>query len=142
MFAPPDRSPGSAIDSGTARRRHARLGPRRAAGPALSGCTTCGSQDVRGCVSIGNDALPSPIAAALLLAPSLTAREASVFELLGLGYDNRSIARMLSISERTAKRHITAILAKLRLESRLQAGLTAMLVSLTTQTDLARQTRA
>ncbi|GLW22272.1 hypothetical protein Mame01_23150 [Microbispora amethystogenes] len=77
-----------------------------------------------------------------MLAPSLTAREASVFELLGLGYDNRSIARMLSISERTAKRHITAILAKLRLESRLQAGLTAMLVSLTTQTDLARQTRA
>ena len=48
-------------------------------------------------------------------------------ELLGLGYDNRSLARELKVSERTAKRHVTAILAKLGLESRLQAGLAAML---------------
>ncbi|MGW5055198.1 response regulator transcription factor [Actinokineospora sp. NPDC004072] len=74
--------------------------------------------------------LPSPIAAALSLAPSLTAREMAAFELLGLGCDNRSIARRLAISERTAKRHVTAILEKLGLESRLQAGLAAMAMSL------------
>jgi DNA-binding NarL/FixJ family response regulator len=69
------------------------------------------------------------MAAALRLAHALTPRERAVFELLGLGYDNRSIARELSISERTAKRHVTGILAKLGLESRLQAGLTALLIS-------------
>lgn len=52
-----------------------------------------------------------------------------MFELLGLGYDNRSLARVLHVSERTAKRHVTAILTKLHLESRLQAGLTALLTA-------------
>lgn len=110
--------------------RQAKLGAWRAASPALSGCTTCRSQDAPARV-IRRGALPQSIVAALQLAPSLTAREAAAFELLGLGYDNRSIAKALSISERTAKRYITAILAKLRLESRLQAGLAAMIMSLT-----------
>jgi DNA-binding NarL/FixJ family response regulator len=74
-------------------------------------------------------ALPAAIAAALTLVPALTPRERVVFELLGHGYDNRSIAGALGISERTAKRHITAILDKLKLESRLQAGLAALLGS-------------
>lgn len=91
----------------------------------------CGSQDSPARVTIGDGALPQAIVTALRLAPSLTAREAAAFELLGLGYDNRSIARTMSISERTAKRYVTAILAKLRLESRLQAGLAAMIISLT-----------
>jgi DNA-binding NarL/FixJ family response regulator len=69
------------------------------------------------------------IAAALQLIPALTPRERTTFELLGLGYDNRSIARVLEISERTAKRHVTAILSKLKLESRLQAGLAALIVA-------------
>jgi DNA-binding CsgD family transcriptional regulator len=72
--------------------------------------------------------LPQPIAAALLLAGLLSPRERAAFELLGLGYDNRSIARDLQISERTTKRHITAILKKLKLESRLQAGLAALVL--------------
>lgn len=71
--------------------------------------------------------LPQPIASALMRTRTLTPREKAVFELLGLGYDNRSIARELQVSERTAKRHITAILAKLGLGSRLQAGLTALI---------------
>ena len=71
--------------------------------------------------------MPQPIAAALLRTRTLSPREMAVFELLGLGYDNRSIARVLHVSERTAKRHVTAILAKLGLESRLQAGLAALL---------------
>jgi DNA-binding NarL/FixJ family response regulator len=73
--------------------------------------------------------LPRHIAAALSLAHGLTPRERIVFHLLGSGYDNRSIARELAISERTVKRYVTAILAKLRLESRLQAGLTALFLS-------------
>lgn len=74
-------------------------------------------------------ALPSPIAAAALSASELTARERDVLQLLGFGYDNRSIARELTISERTVKRHVTEILAKLNLESRLQAGLAALVIS-------------
>jgi DNA-binding CsgD family transcriptional regulator len=71
---------------------------------------------------------PQPIATALLLVGMLSPRERTTFELLGLGYDNRSIARELQISERTTKRHVTAILKKLKLESRLQAGLTALIL--------------
>jgi DNA-binding NarL/FixJ family response regulator len=90
------------------------------------GCPVCGS----GYAPTGQRAtLPAPIAAALRLASSLTHRELVTFELLGLGYDNRSIARTLAISERTVKRHVTAILAKLGLESRLQAGLVAMIMN-------------
>jgi DNA-binding CsgD family transcriptional regulator len=74
-------------------------------------------------------AIPQPIAAALLLARALSARERAVFDWLGLGYDNRSIAREMNISERTVKRHVTVILSKLRLESRLQAGLAALIIS-------------
>jgi DNA-binding NarL/FixJ family response regulator len=73
--------------------------------------------------------VPQPIVAARRLILGLTPRELEAFELLGLGFDNRSIARALKISERTAKRYITAILRKLRLESRLQAGLAALIVS-------------
>jgi DNA-binding CsgD family transcriptional regulator len=74
-------------------------------------------------------AIPQPIAAALLLARALSPRERAVFEWLGQGYDNRSIAREMNISERTVKRHLTVILSKLRLESRLQAGLAAVIIS-------------
>jgi DNA-binding NarL/FixJ family response regulator len=73
--------------------------------------------------------IPQPIAAALRSAHRLSARERTVFEFLGAGYDNRSISRELGVSERTVKRHVTVILAKLRLESRLQAGLTALIIS-------------
>ena len=88
-------------------------------------CPVCGSVP-RG----SGDGLPPPISAAVRRTPALTARERAVFELLGLGHDNRSIARTLAISERTAKRHVTAILAKLGLESRLQAGLVSIVVTL------------
>jgi DNA-binding NarL/FixJ family response regulator len=73
--------------------------------------------------------IPRRIAAALRLTNLLSARERTVFQLLGAGYDNRSIARELEVSERTVKRHVTVILTKLRLESRLQAGLAALLIS-------------
>lgn len=73
--------------------------------------------------------IPQPIAAALRSTQRLSARERTVFQFLGAGYDNRSIARELGVSERTVKRHVTVILAKLRLESRLQAGLAALIIS-------------
>jgi DNA-binding NarL/FixJ family response regulator len=77
---------------------------------------------------VSDATLPEPIAAALLRARALSPRERAVFRLLGLGYDNRSLSRDLDVSERTAKRHITAILAKLGLESRLQAGIVAFII--------------
>jgi DNA-binding NarL/FixJ family response regulator len=91
------------------------------AGPGSSGsCPACGAflADAPG---LG----PRSMTEALLL----THRERVVFRLLGFGYDNRSIARELEISERTVKRYVTGILAKLELESRLQAGLAALVIS-------------
>ncbi|MER5539957.1 helix-turn-helix transcriptional regulator [Streptomyces mirabilis] len=53
----------------------------------------------------------------------LSDREFQVFRLLGVGSSNRGIARHLRITERTAKAHMSQIMAKLGVESRLQAGL-------------------
>jgi DNA-binding CsgD family transcriptional regulator len=94
-------------------------------------CPICGTGPIQESVSgpVLRAAVPQPIAAALLLARTLSARERAVFDWLGQGYDNRSIALAMNISERTVKRHVTVILAKLRLESRLQAGLAALLIS-------------
>jgi DNA-binding NarL/FixJ family response regulator len=55
----------------------------------------------------------------------LSTREAEVFALLGEGFSNRSIAQHLDVTERTVKFHVAQILRKLRVESRLQAGLVA-----------------
>jgi DNA-binding NarL/FixJ family response regulator len=72
--------------------------------------------------------LASPeIGASLARIRILSPREAEIFLLLGAGNDNRSIARHLDISERTVKRHVTAILAKIGVTSRLQAGLAAFI---------------
>jgi DNA-binding NarL/FixJ family response regulator len=54
---------------------------------------------------------------------SLTPREQMILRMLAVGLDNRSAARKLGISEATVKRHLTAVLAKLGVESRLKAGL-------------------
>jgi DNA-binding NarL/FixJ family response regulator len=55
----------------------------------------------------------------------LSPREREVFLLLGYGLSNRSISHVLGVTERTVKAHVGRILAKLMLESRLQAGLAA-----------------
>lgn len=95
---------------------------------SLWNCATCGAPLVSAADSVALRATPpQSIAAALLQTYLLSPRERATFELLGLGYDNRALSQELQVSERTAKRHVTAILAKLGLESRLQAGLVALI---------------
>ena len=55
----------------------------------------------------------------------LSQRELQVFALLGMGLSNRRISAVLVIGERTVKTFVGRVLAKLGLESRLQAGLAA-----------------
>jgi two-component system, NarL family, response regulator LiaR len=56
---------------------------------------------------------------------ALSTREVDVLRLLGAGLPNKQIGRELSISEKTVKAHVSAILAKLGLDSRTQAALEA-----------------
>jgi DNA-binding NarL/FixJ family response regulator len=55
--------------------------------------------------------------------PALTSREVDVLRLLGEGQSNKTIAATLGITERTARTHVSKILAKLGLSSRTQAAL-------------------
>jgi DNA-binding NarL/FixJ family response regulator len=57
---------------------------------------------------------------------ALTAREHEVLVLVAAGLSNRDIAHRLSISERTARTHVSSILDKLSLRSRTQAALYAI----------------
>jgi DNA-binding CsgD family transcriptional regulator len=63
--------------------------------------------------------------AARLLEP-LTAREREILALVAEGNTNKQIARLLVISERTARTHVSSILRKLDLPSRTQAALAAV----------------
>jgi DNA-binding NarL/FixJ family response regulator len=58
-------------------------------------------------------------------AEDLTSRELEVLRLLGAGETNKGIAAALGITERTARTHVSHILAKLGLRSRTQAALWA-----------------
>ena len=57
---------------------------------------------------------------------TLTARERDVLAQVAGGATNRQIARRLGVSERTARTHVSSILAKLGLASRTQAALWAL----------------
>lgn len=56
----------------------------------------------------------------------LSARELDVLRLIASGMENAEIARELSISPRTAKNHVSNILTKLELPSRVQAAVYAV----------------
>jgi len=56
---------------------------------------------------------------------SLTSRERDILAALGRGLSNADIAVELSISEATAKTHVSRVLAKLGLTSRVQAAIIA-----------------
>ncbi|MET9678645.1 helix-turn-helix domain-containing protein [Streptomyces coeruleorubidus] len=53
----------------------------------------------------------------------LTNREREVLSLLADGPSNRAMARQLNIAERTVKAHLTNLMRKLGVESRLEAAL-------------------
>jgi DNA-binding NarL/FixJ family response regulator len=57
---------------------------------------------------------------------ALTERERDVLILVAGGRSNREIAEELTISERTARTHVSNVLRKLQLESRTQAALVAV----------------
>ncbi|WP_417220762.1 response regulator [Arthrobacter sp.] len=65
---------------------------------------------------------PDPVDAAVL---PLTDREHEVLGCLGEGLSNHAIGRRLGISETTVKTHVSRVLAKLGLQSRVQAALFA-----------------
>ena len=57
---------------------------------------------------------------------ALSAREREVLTLVARGYSNQEIADALFISERTARTHVSHIISKLGLSSRIQAALWAI----------------
>lgn len=58
--------------------------------------------------------------------PRLTLREQEVLEYVARGKNNREIARLLYISEKTVKNHLTNIFRKLEVDDRTQAVLYAV----------------
>ncbi|MGW7414606.1 response regulator transcription factor [Streptomyces sp. NPDC054863] len=56
---------------------------------------------------------------------NLTGREREVLVRVGTGAGNREIARTLGIAERTVKAHLTHIMGKIGVASRLEAALFA-----------------
>lgn len=57
---------------------------------------------------------------------TLTPRERQVLEALALGLDNKAIGERLFISPETARTHVVKLLAKLNVDSRLQAAIFAI----------------
>lgn len=56
----------------------------------------------------------------------LTRRETEVLQLLAEGYSNNNLSKVLKISEKTVKGHVSAILRKMELHDRTQAVVTAL----------------
>jgi len=56
----------------------------------------------------------------------LSEREREILKLIAEGHANKEIARRLVISERTARTHVSHLLAKMGLSSRTQAALLAV----------------
>jgi DNA-binding NarL/FixJ family response regulator len=93
----------------------------------------------------GEVRLDPAVAAALALslrtppstATSLTPREREVITLVAEGRTNREIGKRLGVAERTARTHVSNILAKLGLASRTQAAMWAVREGLVDATETA-----
>jgi DNA-binding NarL/FixJ family response regulator len=70
--------------------------------------------------------VPGGRAAAVTGIDALTGREREVLALLADGRSNREIARLLRVSEKTVKTHVSSVLAKLGVADRTQAALVAV----------------
>ncbi|MFK0259112.1 LuxR C-terminal-related transcriptional regulator [Streptomyces sp. NPDC090445] len=53
--------------------------------------------------------------------PVLTRREREILDLVARGYDNRRIARALTLADKTVRNHVSAVLGKIGVSSRGQA---------------------
>lgn len=95
------------------------------------------ASDVAGAIraAVAGEVRLDPAAAAALAAglrapksavADLTDREREVIVLVAEGYSNRELARRLGVAERTARTHVSNILAKLGLASRTQAAMWAV----------------
>lgn len=69
---------------------------------------------------------PAPDSGAQDLLNRLSARERMILVCIGRGESNKGIARELSISEHTVRSHVTNILTKLGMASRVQAAVLAI----------------
>jgi DNA-binding NarL/FixJ family response regulator len=96
---------------------HVLLSPEAAAALA-AGNHAAGGDPVNGAVGSG----PGQNAAGA----QLTAREREVLQLLAEGKSNRDIARLLTVSEKTVKTHVSSVLMKLGVSDRTQAALWAV----------------
>ncbi|WP_333732067.1 response regulator transcription factor [Streptomyces sp. IBSBF 3010] len=54
------------------------------------------------------------------MVPELTRRELEILELVARGYDNRRIARLLTLADKTVRNHVSAIFGKFDADSRAQ----------------------
>jgi DNA-binding NarL/FixJ family response regulator len=59
-------------------------------------------------------------------AARLSDRELDVLRLLCTGMDNERIARLLTVSPTTVKKHVSRILSKLKVDNRVQAAVYAL----------------
>ena len=73
---------------------------------------------------------------------ALTAREAEVLRLIGLGYENGEIGASLQISQNTVKGHIRTLLMKTALHNRTQLALYAVTRGLCSHAEVARALKA
>ncbi|MGH7870285.1 MAG: response regulator, partial [Candidatus Dormibacteraceae bacterium] len=53
--------------------------------------------------------------------PALTTRERQILDLLARGYDNRRLARELTLSDKTIRNHVSNLFAKLHVANRAEA---------------------
>lgn len=76
----------------------------------------------RGRLDLAEQPAPAPAAADPLRELGISPRESEVLRLLALGRTNRQIGRELFISEKTASVHVTHLLRKLNVASRIEAA--------------------
>lgn len=79
-----------------------------------------------GLVFLYLEAEPSPLAAAPIVIPGVTSREAEVLEWVARGKTNSVIGAILGISEKTVDKHLQHVFLKLGVETRTAAAAVAL----------------